>query len=289
MLDVERAGPKPPFLAFDCATSSSTSWAPVNWTSFVAGGFVRILDVNAGNVERLGFFCKMSQPKNAGYRCKASWLQARFAEGLRIKLLDLSEGGRGFIEYVPGKHAWRAVNADGYLFINCLWVVGASKGNGYGTRLLKACIADARREKYKGVAMLSSSGNWLMSAKLLAANGFKQAGVAAPTYSLWALTFGDAKPPTLPDNWNARAKRFGAGLTIIRSDQCPYLDDAVRFTTKVADEAGVRHRILTFEDAQTLQAQAPSPYGVFSTVLNGRLLSHYYLGAKKFSELLQHR
>lgn len=41
-------------------------------------------------------------------------------------MLELPE--RGFIEYLPGEHAWRAVHADGYLFIHCLWVVGKSKG-----------------------------------------------------------------------------------------------------------------------------------------------------------------
>jgi hypothetical protein len=33
-----------------------------------------------------------------------------------------------FIEYIPGEQAWRAVHADGYLLIHCLWVVGKSKG-----------------------------------------------------------------------------------------------------------------------------------------------------------------
>ena len=90
-----------------------------------------IVTVDAGNVDRLGFFCYMSKPKAPGYRQKRDWLLARFAEGLRIKMLH-ETGGRtvGFIETIPGEYAWRVVNALGYTVIHCLWVVGQGKGKG---------------------------------------------------------------------------------------------------------------------------------------------------------------
>lgn len=122
---------------------------------------MKIIDVTAANVAETGFFCKMSQKKSEGYRRKLAWLEARFSEGLKIKLLDLSQAGRGFIEYIPGEYAWRAVEAEGYLFIHCLWVVGQSKGKGYAGLLLKECLADAKRLGFKGVAVLASDGNWL--------------------------------------------------------------------------------------------------------------------------------
>lgn len=247
---------------------------------------MKLIDVTADNVQKLGFFCKMSQPKSDGYRRKMGWLQARFGEGLRIKLLDLQQGGRGFIEYLPGEHAWRAVNSRGFMFIHCLWVVGASKGKGYATQLLKACIADAKREGCKGVAMLASAGNWLMSPDLLEKNGFAQVDAAPPTYSLWALPFGKTRNPSLPDDWSARAKRLGRGLTVVRSDQCPYLDDAAAFAVGAAKSAGLSFRVVAFEDAKTLQACAPSPYGVFALVLDGRVLSHHYLLPKQLKPLL---
>ena len=61
-----------------------------------------IITVDAGNVDRLGFFCYMSKPKTPGYRQKRDWLMARFAEGLQIKMLH-ETGGRtvGFIETSP--------------------------------------------------------------------------------------------------------------------------------------------------------------------------------------------
>lgn len=118
---------------------------------------MRIIDVTPDNVEETGFFCLMSRRKSDGYQRKLRWLEARFDEGLRIKMLDLSKGGRGFIEYIPGEYAWRPVEASGYLFIHCLWVVGKSKGNGYAKQLLRECIADAKRCGAQGVAMVTSA------------------------------------------------------------------------------------------------------------------------------------
>ena len=73
--------------------------------------FPEIITVTAQNIETTGFFCYMSKKKSEGYGRKLNWLKDRFGEGMCIKLLKLPE--RGFIEYIPGEHAWRAIHADG--------------------------------------------------------------------------------------------------------------------------------------------------------------------------------
>jgi hypothetical protein len=82
-----------------------------------------ILDVNEKNISQYPPTCFLN-PKNVGYQIKTEWLKERFKEGLKIKLLYLENDKKchGFIEYVPGEHAWRAVEANGYLFIHCIWV-----------------------------------------------------------------------------------------------------------------------------------------------------------------------
>ena len=114
-------------------------------------GKANIIDVTPENVDKTGFFCLMSRRKCDGYQRKLKWLKARFDEGLRIKMLDPSKGGRGFIEYIPGDYAWRPVEASDYLFIHCLWIVGQSKGKGHAKLLLDECLADAERCGAKGV------------------------------------------------------------------------------------------------------------------------------------------
>ena len=48
---------------------------------------VRIITVNAANVDEERFFCYKSKPKSAGYRHKLGWLKQRFAEGMRLEIL----------------------------------------------------------------------------------------------------------------------------------------------------------------------------------------------------------
>jgi hypothetical protein len=51
---------------------------------------VKIIDVNINNVEKVGFFCRMSKMKTEGNQQKLRWLKKRFDEGLKIKMLDCS-------------------------------------------------------------------------------------------------------------------------------------------------------------------------------------------------------
>ena len=94
-----------------------------------------LITVNADNLDKQGFFCYMSKRKTPGYRQKHDWMAARLAEGLKLHMVHEIDGRTvGFIEYIPGEFAWRAVRAPGYLVIHCLWVVGKGKGKGYGAR-----------------------------------------------------------------------------------------------------------------------------------------------------------
>jgi ribosomal protein S18 acetylase RimI-like enzyme len=247
---------------------------------------MRIIDVTAENVEETGFFCLMSRRKSEGWQRKLAWLRRRFDEGLRIKMLDLSEGGRGFIEYIPGEFAWRPVEASGYFFIHCLWVVGKSKGNGYAKKLLKECLADAKASGAHGVAMVTSEGNWLVGKKLLLSRGFKSVDTAPPSYELLAMDLGPAPPPHFPTDWERRAASFGEGLTVVRTDQCPYLDDAVNTALEAGRDHGLKVRAIDLTSAREIREKAPSPYGVFSIVVDGEVLSHYYQPRNKLDELL---
>jgi GNAT superfamily N-acetyltransferase len=252
--------------------------------------FFAIKTVNADNVDESGFFCYMSKRKEPGYKQKRDWLEARFAEGMKIKIIH-EDGGRdtAFIEYIPGEYAWRAVNAKGYLFIHCLWVVGKGKGKGYGRRLIEECVKDARVQKLKGVAMLTSDRTWLAGKDIFESNGFVEAGSAPPSFHLMVLRFGSASAPSLPHNWEERARAFGRGLTVIRTPQCPYIENGARDILTFAKEKGIRARTVELNSVQEVQEQSPSAYGVFGTVLDGKLLAYQYLLQKDFDKLLLER
>lgn len=246
---------------------------------------MKILDVNSQNVEERGFFCYMSKKKSVGYKRKLAWMEARFSEGMRLKLLELP--ARGFIEYLPGDFAWRAVEAKGYMFIHCLWVVGQSKGKGYATALLNECVRDAQAAKMKGVAMLTSEKNWLLKRRFLEKHGFERVSEAPPSFSLMVKRFGKAKLPSLLDNSATIRRRFGKGVTVFRSDQCPYIEDATKTVLEVAQKAGLHSRVVELSSAAEVRELSPSPFGTFGIVLNGKLLSYHYMLEKDLMPLLQ--
>ena len=63
----------------------------------------------------------------------------RFDDGLVF--LKSVERGKCFIEYIPAENAWNPILADGYMYIDCLWVSGSFKGHGYSNDLLGASFA----------------------------------------------------------------------------------------------------------------------------------------------------
>src|SRR5512136_348070 len=113
-----------------------------------------IIDTNAENIEGCSF-CGYKHASNLGHRRKTDWLKERYAEGLRYKVLRSQRfGDIWMIEYALGNHAWRPVEAEGYLVIHCLMVHSKHKGQGLGTLLLDSCLSDAKKSKCRGVAVV---------------------------------------------------------------------------------------------------------------------------------------
>ena len=101
-------------------------------------------------------------PKQASFPEKVKWLKQRFTEGLVIKLLYLQGEKRsvGFIEYVPGKYCWRAVEAPDYMFIHCLFTNGKKyQHQGLGHLLLQEVEKDAA--EMTGIAVVTSDKSFM--------------------------------------------------------------------------------------------------------------------------------
>lgn len=241
---------------------------------------MNIVEVTSANLSERGFFCYMSKRKSEGYQRKLKWLKDRFDEGMKIKMLDLRQGGRGFIEYIPGKYAWRAVNADGFMFIHCIWVAGKSRGKGYSTQLLSECFKDAERAGMKGVAVVTSEGNWLVGRKFFLMQSFESVD-RSPPFELMVRKFGTAPPPSFSGDFEKRLKTYGRELTIIRSDQCPYVDAAVGAALEAAEELGIPTKVIELENSKDVRELSPSPYGVFGIVYDGRLVSYHSVAKKE--------
>ena len=82
--------------------------------------------VTMDNLEKEHICCAISNNKDVQVSSKKAWLADRFGEGLVF--LKSVERGKCFVEYIPAENAWVPILADGYMYIDCLWVSGSRKG-----------------------------------------------------------------------------------------------------------------------------------------------------------------
>jgi GNAT superfamily N-acetyltransferase len=251
------------------------------------GPEVDILTLDESNLERIGFFCYKSKRKTDGYRKKLSWLRHRLAEGLRLHILFEDGISKGFIEYIPGEYAWRAVRAPSYLFVHCMWVVGQAKGKGYGSRLLDCCVQAAEAGGFDGVAALASRETWLAGPPIFEKFGFQVVDQAPPSFALYLLPLRKGSAPTLPKDWDSRASALGAGLTVVTTDQCPYVDRMKQAVHKAGEALGIPSREVHFSTAQQVQEYSPSAYGVYSIVHDGEVVASHPIGTDALLERLK--
>jgi L-amino acid N-acyltransferase YncA len=251
---------------------------------------VEMITVDATNVEQHGFFCYRSKPKSQGYQKKLDWLQQRFADGLIIKILREGNRSIGFIEYVPGEHTWRVVEAPNYLVIHCLWI-GRAREKGYGSALIAACVEDAQQQGKHGVAMVTSKGNWLADDRIFMRNGFENLGSAPPSFNLLVKRLHAGPEPVFPQDWEKKLDQYPSGVTIVYADQCPYMPNVVQRAVDRFAARGIEAKVVKLETSAEVRAQSPTPYGVFGIAYEGKLLTYHLPGTKemrRFEEFLRH-
>lgn len=240
--------------------------------------------VGPENLAECGIGC-LADRKNPGHRGKVAWLGKRFEEGLRFLLFrDATGKPLAFLEYVPGEHAWRPVEAEGWLFVHCLWVYPrGQKVGGLGSRLIRACIDEARKAGAIGVAAIVSDGPWMAGKEVFLKNGFESIA-EADRFQLIVHRLMEGPAPRFRDVRGHATK--SPGLHLLYADQCPMLAKSVNDLSEAAAEHGLKLKVTVLETAREAQA-APSYYGVFNLVWNGRVLSDHYVSRRRFENLLR--
>jgi len=247
-----------------------------------------IVDTNAENIGRCSF-CGRKDPNNEGYRRKLDWLKKRYPEGLRLKVLRSREfGDIGTIEYVPGNHAWRPVEAGGYLVIHCLMVNRKHGGKGVGTLLLDSCLRDAKKSKCRGVAVVTSSDSFMAGNGLFVKAGFVSVE-SIPPYELLVKKFKKAAPdPRFIVERERALKRYKKGLTILVADQCPMVPKCVKDIAEASRAMGLETKVVRVRSAKASR-ELPTPYGVFSIVHDGKLIAERPVSGTRFTNIMLKR
>jgi hypothetical protein len=241
-----------------------------------------IIDVNRENIEEYSPTCFLN-PKNEGYTKKRDWLKKRFSEGLKIKVLfdETDKKVHGFIEYIWGENAWRAVEAKDYLFIHCIWINPNSyKNKGYGSDLIEECIREAAGKQ--GVAAIASDDAFMATKDIFLKNGFK----IIQEDGKQQLLVKPIKKEILP-KFKDYKKQLGKykGWHIVYSHQCPWVS---RFIHELDKKTIDQLKIKLTELKTPKQAQnAPSIYSVFNLIHDGKLLADHYISSKRFYNIIQ--
>ena len=247
---------------------------------------IEIIDTDAGNICKYGF-CGFKNIMKEGYKRKIDWLGQRFSEGMKFRVLhSASDGAVGFIEYIPGEYTWRAIEARGYMVIHCMVIdLKKYRGKGYGSLLLESCLQDARKNNMRGTAVVASRSTFMAGKEIFLKNGFELVDDAPPCFELLVNRFTNAPSPRFKGDWEKRLSRYGSGLTIFRSDQCPYIAGSVREISATSKEFGIEANIIELDSCTEAQ-NAPSAYGVFGIVYNGELIAYQPTSSRRFTNIM---
>ena len=244
--------------------------------------------LTAENLEKEHICCAISNNNDVQVSSKKAWLADRFEDGLVF--LRSTERGKCFIEYIPAEKAWNPIEAEGYMYIDCLWVSGSMKGHGYSNDLLNECIADSRSKGKKGLCILSSSKKkpFLADPKYLAYKGFEVCDEADNGIQLWYLPFDrDAEKPSLKEC--ARHPHIDEdGYVLFYTSQCPFNAKYVPVIGKVAEDNGVKFRAVHIESAEEAR-NAPTPVTTYALFCDGEYITNEQMNDKRFLKMLESR
>ena len=243
--------------------------------------YIRVTKENLGEEH---ICCAISNDRDVQVSSKKAWLSDRFDDGLVF--LKSVERGKCFIEYIPAENAWNPLIADGYMYIDCLWVSGSFQGHGYSSDLLSACIEDSRNKGKKGLCILSSAKKkpFLADPKFLKHKGFSACDEADNGIQLWYLPFSP----------NAEKPRFKAcakhphieekGYVLYYTNQCPFNAKYVPIVEKTAKEHSIDFKAIRLQSKSEAQI-APTPITTYALFFNGKYISNEQMNDKKFLKL----
>ena len=248
------------------------------------GMIMEYIQVTRENIEKEHICCAISNNKDVQVSSKKAWLTNRFDDGLVF--LKSTERGKCFIEYIPAENAWNPIDADGYMYIDCLWVSGSFKGHGYSNDLLSACISDSKEKGKKGLCILCAAKKkpFLADPKFLKYKGFTVCDEADNGIQFWYLPFSpDAELPKFKEC--ARHPHTDEkGYVLYYTSQCPFNAKYVPIVEQTAKAHGIPFRAIHIdkkEDART----APTPITTYALFHDGKYLTNEQMNDTKFLKL----
>ncbi len=242
------------------------------------------IKVTKDNLEEEHICCAISNNKDVQVSSKKAWLKERFDDGLVF--LKSVERGKCFIEYIPAENAWNPIDADSYMYIDCLWVSGSFKGHGYSNDLLGSCIEDSKQKGKKGLCILCAAKKkpFLADPKFLKYKGFAVCDEADNGIQLWYLPFSVGEEPPMFKECAKHPHVDGSGYVLYYTSQCPFNAKYVPIVEQTAREHNIPLRAIHLSSKEQAQ-NAPTPITTYALFCDGEYLTNEQMNDTKFLKL----
>lgn len=235
----------------------------------------KLITLNKSNIDKEHICCAISDKKcKDSYELKKEWLKREFDNGYVFRRIDAR--AKVFIEYGPVEKAWIPVDAPNYFMINCFWVSGQYKGQGYGKELLRLAIEDAKKQGKDGLVTVvgTKKFHFMSDTKWLLKQGFETVEKLSSGFSLLVKkTNPDANNPIFKESVKSGECKNKKGLVAYYSNRCPFSEYHV--TTSLTETAAKRKLPLKVIKLNTMEkAQASlTPATIFSLFYNGKFVT----------------
>ncbi|MGD9131468.1 MAG: YoaP domain-containing protein [Candidatus Bathyarchaeota archaeon] len=251
---------------------------------------IQIFDLTPDNIADYGVCGYKDVKKHLELRRKIDWFKQLYPKGLRIKAILSKKGGyQGMLEYIPGKYAHRPVDAEGYMFIHCIFVGFKKefKGRGYASSLIDECIEEARNSNMQGVAVVTRKGSFMAKKDIFVKKGFVVVDKAEPDFELLALKFNHkAKNPKFK-NMKKQFQNYEEGLFVLRSVQCPYTEKNVNAILESArNKFNLEAKLIDLKDSTAVQ-NSPCAFGSFCIIYDGKIIAHHPISNARFENIMK--
>ncbi|BDD07791.1 GNAT family acetyltransferase [Fulvitalea axinellae] len=235
----------------------------------------KLIDLNSQNLRDEHICCAISDKKCVeGYEAKKDWLEKEFANGYTFRRIDAR--AKVFTEFGPAENAWVPVEAPGYLLINCFWVSGRYKKQGYGKKLLASVMDDARNQGKHGVVTVvgKKKYHFMGDGKWFLRQGFEISDETPDGFLLLAKKLDTNNPsPTFSESVKQGGCPEANGLVAYYSNRCPFTEYHVRKSLEeTAQNRNLPLKIIKLETAEQAR-QCSSPATIFSLFLDGKFVT----------------
>lgn len=235
----------------------------------------KLITLDKTNIDHEHICCAFSDKKcKDSYELKKEWMKKEFDNGFVFRRIDAR--AKVFIEYGPAEKGWVPVIAPNYLLIDCFWVSGQYKGQGYGKELIRLALEDAKAQGKDGLVTVVGTRKYhfMSDTKWLLKQGFESCEEISSSFSLLVKKINpQAENPRFNDSVISGECENNNGLVIYYSNRCPYSEYHVTTSLKeTAEKRNIPLKLIKLESLEQAQI-APSPATIFSMFYKGKFVT----------------